>query len=47
MGRNPRHPEREIAGFRERKSLGVPEAAVIAEWAPVTLGLAKRLEAAG
>ena len=59
MGRNPRHPKREIAGLRERKSLGVPETAtkigvertapadVLVERASVTLGLAKRLEAAG
>lgn len=59
MGRNPQHPEREVAGLRERKSLGVPEAAtktgvertalavVIVERAPVTLGLAMLLEAAG
>ena len=59
MGRNPRQLERETAGFCERKSLGVPEAAtkigvertapavVIVERAPVTLGLAKRLEATG
>ena len=59
LGRNPRHPGRSLDLMRERKSLGIPEAAaqlgvaaadlaaVLECREPITLDLALRLEDAG